>query len=97
MQFRALPGGAVLSKCAIAWTTRRELKSRWVPEAQSNTAGTWDSLLNRSKMYAASPRDYAVPESFFSSLKKEWINKRISKIQELAIVDMVDYVDTSYS
>jgi putative transposase len=42
-------------------------------------------------------RDYAVPESFFSSLKKEWINKHIYKIQELAIVDIVDYVDTFYS
>ena len=36
-------------------------------------------------------------ESFFSSLKKERIKKRIYKNRELAIADIADYIETFYN
>jgi len=41
--------------------------------------------------------DNAVAESFFSSLKKERIKKRIYKNRELAIADISDYIETFYN
>lgn len=41
--------------------------------------------------------DNAVAESFFSSLKKERIRKRIYKNRELALRDIADYIDTFYN
>jgi putative transposase len=41
--------------------------------------------------------DNAVAESFFSSLKKEWIKKQIYKNRELAMADLADYIDTFYN
>ena len=36
-------------------------------------------------------------ESFFSSLKKERIKKRIYKTRELAIADIADYIEAFYN
>jgi putative transposase len=41
--------------------------------------------------------DNAVAESFFGSLKKERIKKRIYKNRELAVSDVADYIDTFYN
>ena len=41
--------------------------------------------------------DNAVVESFFSSLKKERIKKRIDKTRELARADVFDYIEMSYN
>ena len=41
--------------------------------------------------------DNAVAESFFSSLKKERIKKRIYKNRELAINDVSDYIESFYN
>ncbi len=41
--------------------------------------------------------DNAMAESFFSSLKKEWIMKHIYKNRELARADVVDYIDALYT
>jgi putative transposase len=41
--------------------------------------------------------DNAVAESFFSSLKKERIRKRIYKDRETATADIADYIDTFYN
>lgn len=41
--------------------------------------------------------DNAVAESFFSSLKKERIKKRIYKNRELAIADISDYIESFYN
>ena len=41
--------------------------------------------------------DNAVAESFFSSLKKERIKKRIYKNRQLAIADISDYIDSFYN
>lgn len=42
-------------------------------------------------------RDKAVAESFFSSLKKERIKKRIYKNRQLAIDDVSDYIESFYN
>ena len=41
--------------------------------------------------------DNAVAESFFSSLKKERIRKRIYKTRELAKADIFDYIEAFYN
>ena len=41
--------------------------------------------------------DNAVAESFFSSLKKERIKKRIYKTRELAKADIFDYIEVFYN
>ena len=41
--------------------------------------------------------DNAVAESFFSSLKKERIRKRIYKTRELARADIFDYIEVFYN
>lgn len=42
-------------------------------------------------------RDNAVAESFFSSLKKERIRKRIYETRYLARADIFDYIDVFYN
>jgi len=42
-------------------------------------------------------QDNAVAESFFSSLKKERIQKRIYKTCALARADVFDYIETFYN
>ena len=41
--------------------------------------------------------DHAVMESFFSSLKKERIRKRIYKTREMARADVFDYIEVFYT
>jgi len=41
--------------------------------------------------------DNAVVESFFSSLKKERIKKRIYPTRDVALADIADYIDTFYN
>ena len=41
--------------------------------------------------------DNAVMESFFSSLKKERIRKRIYKTREMARADVFDYIEVLYN
>ncbi len=41
--------------------------------------------------------DNAVAKSFFNSLKKERIKKRIYRTRELALVDVADYIDSFYN
>ena len=41
--------------------------------------------------------DNAVAESFFSSLKKERIRKRIYTTRELATAEIDDYIETFYN
>jgi putative transposase len=41
--------------------------------------------------------DNAVAESFFSSLKKERIKKRIYTTRELAIAEIDEYIETFYN
>jgi len=41
--------------------------------------------------------DNAVAGSFFSSLKKERIKKRIYKTREMALADVFDYIEMFYN
>ncbi len=41
--------------------------------------------------------DNAVAESFFSSLKKERIKKRIYRNRELAVNEIAEYIDSFYN
>jgi putative transposase len=41
--------------------------------------------------------DNAVAESFFSSLKKERINKNIYRTRKLGLIDVSDYIDSFYN
>ena len=41
--------------------------------------------------------DNAVAESFFSSLKKERVKKRIYRTRDLALNDVADYIDAFYN
>jgi putative transposase len=41
--------------------------------------------------------DNAVAESFFSSLKKEWIKKRIYKTREMATAEIDEYIEMFYN
>ena len=41
--------------------------------------------------------DNAVAESFFGSLKKERIKKKIYKNRQLAVDDIADYIDSFYN
>jgi putative transposase len=41
--------------------------------------------------------DNAVAESFFSSLKKERIRKRVYKTRDLARADVFDYIEAFYN
>ena len=41
--------------------------------------------------------DNAVAESFFSSLKKERISKRVYKTRDLARADVFDYIEVFYN
>jgi putative transposase len=41
--------------------------------------------------------DNAVPESFFSSLKKERVKRRVYKTRDLAKADIFDYIEAFYN
>lgn len=56
-----------------------------------------DSLLEPSKSWRANCWDNAVAESFFSSLKKERIKKRIYASREVATSDLSEYIEGLYN
>jgi putative transposase len=61
---------------------RRFCRSNHLEPSMSRKGNCWDN---------------AVAESFFSSLKKERINKQIYKNRELAIADVAHYIDSFYN
>src|SRR5262245_2057176 len=61
---------------------RRFCKTNGLEPSMSRRGNCWDN---------------AVAESFFSSLKKERIKKRIYKNREIAIADISDYIETFYN
>ena len=61
---------------------RRFCRSHRLTPSMSRKANCWDN---------------AVAESFFSSLKKERIKKRIYKNRALAVTDIADYIETFYN
>ena len=61
---------------------RRFCKTNGLEPSMSRRGNCWDN---------------AVAESFFSSLKKERIKKRIYKNREIAIADISDYIEAFYN
>ena len=62
----------------------------------------YQRLLKKHEMVCSMSRrgncwDNAVVESFFSSLKKERIKKRIYKTRDLAREDVFDYIEVFYN
>jgi putative transposase len=62
----------------------------------------WQRFLKANNLESSMSRrgncwDNAVAESFFSSLKKERIKKRIYKTRELAKADVLDYIEAFYN
>jgi putative transposase len=62
----------------------------------------WKRLCDINKLLPSMSRrgncwDNAVAESFFSSLKKERIRKRIYKTRDLARADVFDYIEAFYN
>jgi putative transposase len=62
----------------------------WMRFCQSN--GMLPSMSRRGNCW-----DNAVAESFFSSLKKERIKKRVYKTRDLARADVFDYIESFYN
>lgn len=56
-----------------------------------------DHTLEPSMSRRSNCWDNAVVESFFSSLKKERVKKRIYKTRELARADVLDYIEVFYN
>ena len=57
----------------------------------------WSHNLEPSMNRRGNCWDNAVAESFFSSLKKERIKKRIYKTRDLARADVFDYIEVFYN
>ncbi|MBN0661855.1 IS3 family transposase, partial [Pseudomonas aeruginosa] len=64
--------------------------------------GDWQKFCQKHNLIPSMSRrgncwDNAVAESFFSSLKKEKIKKRIYKTREMARADVFDYIELFYN
>ncbi|HBJ0382599.1 TPA: DDE-type integrase/transposase/recombinase, partial [Escherichia coli] len=57
----------------------------------------WRYRIRQSMSRRGNCWDNAVAESFFSSLKKERIRKRIYKTRDLARADIFDYIEVFYN
>jgi Integrase core domain len=70
----------------------RPVRMRYVDTARNGRVTESPSMSRRGNC-----RDNAVAESFFSSLKKERIKKRIYKTRDLAKADVFDYIEAFYN
>lgn len=66
------------------------------------SSGDWQTFCQKHNLVPSMSRrgncwDNAVAESFFSSLKKERIKKRIYKTREIARADVFDYIEMFYN
>lgn len=65
---------------------------RRIPENETRANNLAPSMSQRGNFW-----DNAVTESFFSSLKKERIRKRLNKTRDLARADIFDYIEVFFS
>jgi putative transposase len=94
----------VLDALIMAVWRRKPTHGVMVRSDQGSQYGSdeWQRLLRARHLEASMSRrgncwDNAVAESFFSSLKKERIKKRIYKTRELAHADVFDYIEMFYN
>jgi putative transposase len=84
---------------------RRRSKDRVMVHSDQGTqygSDDWLRFLKANNLEPSMSRrgncwDNAVAESFFSSLKKERIKKRIYKTRDLAKADVFDYIESFYN
>ena len=74
-----------------------EQHARDLLEAKSEILKLRANNLAPSMSRRGNCQDTAVAESFFSSLKKERIRKRIYKTRDLARADIFDYIEVFYN
>lgn len=92
-------------KCAAFAVWRRQPKSTVIVHSDQGSQYGSDDWLRFCKQHNLEPSmsrrgncwDNAVAESFFSSLKKERIKKRIYKTREMARADIFDYIEMFYN
>lgn len=94
----------ILDALIMAVWRRRPKNTVIVHSDQGSQYGSddWLRFLKANNMEPSMSRrgncwDNAVAESFFSSLKKERIKKRIYKTRDLARADVFDYIETFYN
>jgi putative transposase len=94
----------VLDALIMAVWRRRPKNSVMVHSDQGSQYGSddWLRFLKANNLEPSMSRrgncwDNAVAESFFSSLKKERIKKRIYKTRDLAKADVFDYIEAFYN
>jgi putative transposase len=94
----------VLDALMMAVWRRRPRQRVMVHSDQGSQYGSddWQRFLKANNLEASMSRrgncwDNAVAESFFSSLKKERIKKRIYKTRDLAKADVFDYIEAFYN
>ena len=71
-------------------------------QGRQASSDDWKRFCNVTQLLPSMNRrvnccDNAVAESFFSSLKKERIGKRIYKIRDIAQADIFDYIEVFYN
>ena len=94
----------VLDALVMAVWRRRPRRTVLVHSDQGSQYGSddWLRFLRANNLEPSMSRrgncwDNAVAESFFSSLKKERIKKRIYKTRDLARADIFDYIESFYN
>lgn len=94
----------VLDALVMAVWRRRPKNKVLVHSDQGSQYGSddWLRFLKANNLEPSMSRrgncwDNAVAESFFSSLKKERIKKRIYKTREMARADVFDYIEGFYN
>jgi putative transposase len=94
----------VLDAVLMAVWRRKPLQRVLVHSDQGSQYGSddWQRFCRHHNLEPSMSRkgncwDNAVAESFFSSLKKERIKKRIYKTRELARADVFDYIEVFYN
>src|SRR5690606_33183280 len=94
----------VLDALMMAVVRRKPTQSVIVHSDQGTQYGSddWQRFCRANNLQPSMSRrancwDNAVAESFFSSLKKERIRKRIYKTRDLARADIFDYIEVFYN
>lgn len=94
----------VLDALLMAMWRRKPRQSVIVHSDQGSQygSGEWQQFCQSHRLQPSMSRrgncwDNAVAESFFSSLKKERIQKRIYKTRDLARADVFDYIEVFYN
>jgi putative transposase len=97
-------GGELMLNAVLMAVRQRRPRGTLIHSDQGTQDGSdaWRRFCRSHRLQPSMSRkgncwDNAVAESFFGSLKKERIKKRICRTRALAFVDVADYIDTFYN